>query len=199
MRDAGITVGATRSFPDHHRYTPAEARALCDEADRNGLALVTTEKDLARLTGDDQAAQLAARAHALAVTLVFENEQEFKSLVLERIAAARAKNDEKARGSATEKNERLRLSCSGIREMSLQDGFRIGIGFLQIHAPILQLFERDRYAGHRAAHECAGPHDTEVAVEIFDLGLTCHWGSAIGSVQHSHVSTQRSARTASMA
>jgi len=68
--------------------------------------------------------------------------------------------------------------------MSLQDGFRIGIGFLQIHAPILQLFERDRYAGHRAAHECAGPHDTEVAVEIFDLGLTCHWGSAIGSVQH---------------
>jgi tetraacyldisaccharide-1-P 4'-kinase len=59
--------------------------------------LVTTEKDLVRLTADDQAAQLAARAHALAVTLVFENEQEFKSLVLERIAAARAKNDESKR------------------------------------------------------------------------------------------------------
>jgi hypothetical protein len=49
------------------------------------------------LTADDQAAQLAARAHALAVTLVFENEQEFKSLVLERIAVARAKNDESKR------------------------------------------------------------------------------------------------------
>ena len=97
LADAGITVGATRSFPDHHRYTPAEARALCDEADRNGLALVTTEKDLVRLSGDDQAAQLAARAHALAVTLVFENEQEFKSLVLERIAAARAKNDDESK------------------------------------------------------------------------------------------------------
>lgn len=97
LADAGITVGATRSFPDHHRYTPAEARALCDEADRNGLALVTTEKDLVRLTGDDQAAQLAARAHALAVTLVFENEQEFKSLVLERIAVARAKIDDESK------------------------------------------------------------------------------------------------------
>jgi tetraacyldisaccharide 4'-kinase len=94
LAEAGIAVGATRSFPDHHRYTPDEARTLCDEADRKGLALVTTEKDLVRLTGDDQLARLATRAHALAVTLAFENEQEFKSLVLERIAAARARNDE---------------------------------------------------------------------------------------------------------
>jgi tetraacyldisaccharide-1-P 4'-kinase len=56
--------------------------------------VVTTEKDLVRLTGDDQLARLATRAHALAVTLAIENEQEFKSLVLERIAAARGKNDE---------------------------------------------------------------------------------------------------------
>ena len=94
LAEAGIAVGATRSFPDHHRYTPDEARTLCDEADRKGLALVTTEKDLVRLTGDDQLARLATRAHALAVTLAFENEHEFKSLVLERIAAARARNGE---------------------------------------------------------------------------------------------------------
>jgi len=94
LAEAGIAVGVTRSFPDHHRYTPDEARTLCNEADRKGLALVTTEKDLVRLTGDDQLARLATRAHALAVTLAFENEQEIKSLVLERIAAARAKNDE---------------------------------------------------------------------------------------------------------
>ena len=91
--EAGIAVGATRSFPDHHRYTPREARALCDEADHNGLALVTTEKDLVRLTGDNRLARLAAHAHALAVTLAFENEQAFKSLVLEGVAAARAKSD----------------------------------------------------------------------------------------------------------
>src|SRR4029078_8281868 len=85
LADAGITVGATRSFPDHHRYTPREASALCDEADHKGLALVTTEKDLARLTGEDELAQLAEHARALAVTLAFENEQAFKSLLLEGI------------------------------------------------------------------------------------------------------------------
>jgi tetraacyldisaccharide 4'-kinase len=92
LAEAGIAVGATRSFPDHHRYTPREALALCDEADHKGLALVTTEKDLVRLTGDDRLAHLAAHAHALPVTLAFENAQAFKSLVLEGIAAARAKS-----------------------------------------------------------------------------------------------------------
>jgi tetraacyldisaccharide 4'-kinase len=93
LAEAGIAVSATRSFPDHHRYTPGEALALCDEADHSGLALVTTEKDLVRLAGDDRLVHLAAHAHALAVTLVFDNEQAFKSLVLEGIAAARAKID----------------------------------------------------------------------------------------------------------
>ena len=93
LAEAGIAVGVTRSFPDHHRYTPREALALCDEAAHKGLALVTTEKDLVRLTGDDRLAHLAAHAHALAVTLAFENEQAFRSLVLEGIAAARAKSD----------------------------------------------------------------------------------------------------------
>ena len=53
---------------------PREALALCNEADHKGLALVTTEKDLVRLTGDDRLAHLAAHTHALAVTLAFENE-----------------------------------------------------------------------------------------------------------------------------
>src|SRR5206468_6582143 len=68
LADAGIAVAATRSFPDHHRYSAAEAQALCDEADRDGLVLVTTEKDIARLTRNDDVAQLAALAHALPVT-----------------------------------------------------------------------------------------------------------------------------------
>jgi tetraacyldisaccharide 4'-kinase len=89
LSEAGVAVAATRSFPDHHRYTRAEAQALCDEAERAGLALVTTEKDLARLAGDDAAAPLAERAHALPVTLAFEREDVFKTLLLERMAAAR--------------------------------------------------------------------------------------------------------------
>jgi tetraacyldisaccharide 4'-kinase len=89
LADAGVTVAATRSFPDHHRYTGAEVRTLCDDADRAGLALVTTEKDLARLAGNDALAELAARAHALPVALVFDDAEAFESLLLQRIAAAR--------------------------------------------------------------------------------------------------------------
>jgi tetraacyldisaccharide 4'-kinase len=66
---AGIAVAAARSFPDHHRYTSAEARRLCEEAERECLVLVTTEKDLARMQGDANVAALAARARALPVTL----------------------------------------------------------------------------------------------------------------------------------
>jgi tetraacyldisaccharide 4'-kinase len=103
LADAGIAVAATRSFPDHHRYTRAEAQALCDDADRAGLALVTTEKDLMRLAGDDAAAQLAARAHALPVTLVLDDEEALRSLLLERIAAGRRqRTDSSERGASLE-------------------------------------------------------------------------------------------------
>jgi len=89
LAEAGVAVAATRSFADHHRYTPAEARSLCEQADEEGLVLVTTEKDLARLEGDAAMAELAARAHALPVTLVLDGEAAFETLLLERIAAAR--------------------------------------------------------------------------------------------------------------
>src|SRR6266849_415287 len=90
LADAGIAVAATRSFPDHHRFTLEEAQALCQDADREGLILVTTEKDLARLAGDEDVAELAAHAHALPVTVAFDDEESFKTLLLERVAAARA-------------------------------------------------------------------------------------------------------------
>ena len=89
LAEAGVAVAATRSFPDHHRYTKVEARMLCDDADRAGLVLVTTEKDLVRMAGDGEAAPLVARARALPVALAFEEGDSFKSLLRERLAAAR--------------------------------------------------------------------------------------------------------------
>jgi tetraacyldisaccharide 4'-kinase len=89
LRAAGITVAATRSFADHHRYSRADALALCDEATRGGLTLVTTEKDLARMQGDTDLVQLAARSRALPVTLSFDDEAGFPALLRERIARAR--------------------------------------------------------------------------------------------------------------
>jgi tetraacyldisaccharide 4'-kinase len=85
LREAGVAVAATRSFDDHHRYTRAEAQALCGEAERTGLSLVTTEKDTARMQRDGDAAELAARSRALPVTLTFDDEAGFRSLLRERI------------------------------------------------------------------------------------------------------------------
>jgi tetraacyldisaccharide 4'-kinase len=92
LTGAGIAVAATRAFPDHHRFTSAEAEALCAEADREGLVLLTTEKDLARMHGDAATTELAARAQALPVTLALGDEADFQALLLERIAAGRAGN-----------------------------------------------------------------------------------------------------------
>ncbi len=73
LRGAGIAVTATQGFPDHHRFSAAEAADLVARADRAGLALVTTEKDLARMQGDEAAAELARRATALPVALAFDD------------------------------------------------------------------------------------------------------------------------------
>jgi tetraacyldisaccharide 4'-kinase len=49
LRGYGINVVTERAFPDHHPFTPNEIEALRAEATRDGLTMVTTEKDLARL------------------------------------------------------------------------------------------------------------------------------------------------------
>ncbi|MET0743136.1 MAG: tetraacyldisaccharide 4'-kinase [Microvirga sp.] len=49
LRDCGAIVAATRSFPDHHPFAAADLAELRDAAGRQGLSLVTTEKDLARI------------------------------------------------------------------------------------------------------------------------------------------------------
>jgi len=90
LRAAGLAVAATRAFADHHRYTRAEADRLCGEAGRDGLLLVTTEKDIARMQDESETAALAAQARAFPVTLELEDEPGFRSLLLERLAAARA-------------------------------------------------------------------------------------------------------------
>jgi tetraacyldisaccharide 4'-kinase len=91
LTEAGIAVAAARSFPDHHRLRRSEAQALIDEADRDGLVLITTEKDLARLTGDAETGELAARAQALPITLRWREEETFSSLLMARLTTARGK------------------------------------------------------------------------------------------------------------
>lgn len=50
LRSAGWDVKRTMTFPDHHRYSGAEATGLAEAARSAGArAIVTTEKDLVRL------------------------------------------------------------------------------------------------------------------------------------------------------
>lgn len=56
---AGVDVVAARPFPDHHRFTAGEITALKGEAQAKGARLVTTEKDMTRLSGEDRDGVLA--------------------------------------------------------------------------------------------------------------------------------------------
>jgi tetraacyldisaccharide 4'-kinase len=89
LANAGVAVASARGFPDHHRYTAAEAGALCAEADRAGLALVTTEKDMVRLRGEAAVAMLARRARALPVALKLADPAAFARLLCDRIPTLR--------------------------------------------------------------------------------------------------------------
>ncbi len=74
LAEAHAPVARTVSFPDHHRYTDAEAAELIAAAEAQNLRLVTTEKDRVRLAGrSGMAGELHAKAEALEVMLEFEN------------------------------------------------------------------------------------------------------------------------------
>ena len=79
---SGIDAAERVSFPDHHRFTAAEAQDLVARAQAAGLMLVTTEKDLARLSGDPAVTALSGRASALPVRLVIEEADQFRQMVL---------------------------------------------------------------------------------------------------------------------
>jgi tetraacyldisaccharide 4'-kinase len=89
LRNAGIAVAATRTFADHHRYTRREGQDLCAQADREGLILITTEKDAVRMQGDEEMAQLATCMKVLPATLKLAEEAAFMRLLLEQVAQAR--------------------------------------------------------------------------------------------------------------
>ena len=76
---AGIKVAARRSFPDHHRFTAEDAAELLMAADSEALALLTTEKDRARMTGDPALAGLMERAHVLPVTMQIDEADELEA------------------------------------------------------------------------------------------------------------------------
>ncbi len=82
IEEAGIAVPVRRAFPDHHAFTAEEAAALVMQAEHEGLSLLTTEKDHARMTGDPVLAALCTRTRTLPVTLEVGERDELRRLVL---------------------------------------------------------------------------------------------------------------------
>jgi tetraacyldisaccharide 4'-kinase len=87
---AGIQIANRASFPDHHRFSAAEALDLVGQAEANHLMLLTTEKDLVRLAGEPDLQQLTAHASALPVRLVIEDHDRLREMILKTVASRHA-------------------------------------------------------------------------------------------------------------
>jgi len=76
----GLALAGCRAFPDHHPFRIGEIEALVAEAARLKARLVTTEKDMARLSGAGFAAWRGAIA-ALPVTLRLDTPEALDTLI----------------------------------------------------------------------------------------------------------------------
>jgi tetraacyldisaccharide 4'-kinase len=84
LAESGVTAPVTQGFPDHHRYSRAEADALLVRAAQDDLLLVTTEKDLARFARDYEVSALANAVRALPVTVRIDEDDELRELLLKK-------------------------------------------------------------------------------------------------------------------
>jgi len=91
LRGAGVDVVRERAFADHHPFSQAEIEALVAEASGDGLTLVTTEKDLARLRGGEGGAAAARDILPFAVTLEFDDAAALRKFVADVLFKAREK------------------------------------------------------------------------------------------------------------
>ena len=86
LRAAGVDVAVEQAFADHHPYSAEDIAALVARAQREGLTLVTTEKDMVKLRGLPDAESIVP----FAVTLAFDDDAALRMFVMERLNRARA-------------------------------------------------------------------------------------------------------------
>jgi tetraacyldisaccharide 4'-kinase len=91
LRAGGVDVVAEKAFADHHPFSESEIEGLVGAAKRDGLTLVTTEKDLARLCSGGKLAPAAQDIVPFAVTLQFDDEAKLLQFVTDRLFKARAR------------------------------------------------------------------------------------------------------------
>ena len=88
LEASGIHVSQGRAFADHHRFRPREIEGLVAQAARDGLTLVTTEKDMARLRPE-----WAQKITPFAVTLKFDDAALLRKFIAARLFRAREVGD----------------------------------------------------------------------------------------------------------
>jgi tetraacyldisaccharide 4'-kinase len=91
LRSAGIEVVRERSFADHHPFSDAEIENLMADAKADGLTLVTTEKDFARLRGGSEMPALMRDIVPFKVALEFADVAGLRKFLSDRLFKAREK------------------------------------------------------------------------------------------------------------
>jgi tetraacyldisaccharide 4'-kinase len=91
LRSNGIEVSQERAFADHHPFSAQEIDMLITDAKRDGLTLVTTEKDLARLKSGAKLADWAEGIAPFAVTLEFDDLSRVRRFLSDCLFKAREK------------------------------------------------------------------------------------------------------------
>jgi len=95
LKANGARLIASHAFGDHHRFTEKEAKRLLAEAEAKKAMLITTEKDWARLTDEDDdedgsaLVELKKRSRPFPIFLAFEDQEAMKTLLSEAIGPGR--------------------------------------------------------------------------------------------------------------
>ena len=91
LRSNGVEVVRERPFADHHPFSARDIEALAAEAKRDGLTLVTTEKDLVRLRRPTQLASVGSDIVPFKVELEFADPAGLRRFLSDRLFKAREK------------------------------------------------------------------------------------------------------------
>jgi tetraacyldisaccharide 4'-kinase len=91
LRASGVEVIQQKAFADHHPFSGPEIDALVAAATRDGLTLVTTEKDLARLRSVPLRSTLVQEIVPFPVTLQLEDAAALRKFASDQLFKAREK------------------------------------------------------------------------------------------------------------
>lgn len=136
LTSAGLDVAGTASFPDHHRYTPADLARI--RRDAGGATIVTTEKDAVKI----------ADPEIVAVSAEFEMPEEVLDQALRAATAApeQRRGKKRRKGALLQRVEYVayRAVARAVAAMSDESVYRWGTRLGALAAKVLK--KRDRLA-----------------------------------------------------